>query len=136
MIKLNGMQHIGVYLTDARAAADWYEKNLGFKRLATFTTSGGNEVIFIRSDAVGTTYELVGQVPGTPGYDAVKDGKALIDHIAYTVDNVEAAYEQAKQDGLEIISEITNIPEFWDNGFRYFMVKGPCGEKVEFCKIL
>lgn len=136
MIKINAMDHIGLFIADARAAAKWYVENLGFKQIGAFTPPDGADVVFVRSEAAGVTYELIGLSKDMPAYAAIADGKAKVDHIAYSVDSVEDTFELAKKLGMDITDPITNIPEFWDNGFRYFKVRGPGGEIVELCKIL
>ncbi len=132
MIKTNDLMHIGVYMADPVKAADWYVKNMGFKQIGDFTLGSGHRAVFVRSDATGVTYELVGQPKGSDAYNGFLKGPADIAHIAYTVDDVDAAFAQAKKEGLEIIEGIVELPEFWERGYRYFMVKAATGETVEF----
>ena len=136
MIKITSMQHIGVFMADPVKAADWYGKNMGFKIVGDFTTASGHRAIFVHSDAVGITYELVGQPKGSPEYHSFLTGPADIAHVAYEVEDIETAFAQAKRDGLDILEGIIDIPEFWKNGFRYFMTRAATGECVEFCKLL
>ncbi len=136
MIKTTELQHIGIYMTDPAAAADWYVKNMGFQIIGDFTIAANSvRAVFIRSQALGVTYELVGQPKGTPLYDELRKNSS-VDHIAYTVEDVDAAFAQAKAENLDITEGIVEIPEFWEKGFRYFKVRTPTGESVEFCRIL
>jgi len=51
--------------------------------------------------------------------------------------DINRAYAEIKSAGLEILEE--NAPvflPFWEHGVKYFTVRGPDGEKVEFNQIL
>lgn len=132
MIKTTKLDHIGVYLADPVKDADWYVKYLGFKITGDFTLPSGHRAIFIVNDAANVTYELVGQPEGSPEYAKFKNGPADIAHVAFAVADVDEAFKQAKADGLDITEGIVDLPEFWSKGYRYFMVKTPTGEIVEF----
>lgn len=132
MAMQNRLQHIGIIVSDAEAAAAWYQEKMGFVYEAAFAT-WDVKVVFVHAPDDGTTLELIqklqtaGEQPPVSGY---------VDHVAYACDNIENAFAEAKADGLEILEGITDIPEFWDNGVRFFMVKAAGGEKIEFCKVL
>ena len=132
MIKTISMMHIGVFMTDPEKAAAWYSTHMDFKVVGDFTTAGGHRAIFITSDSTGVTYELVGQPRGSELYASLLGGPADIAHIAYEVEDVEAAFAQAQAEGLDIDRGITDLPSFWANGYRYFMVRTATGEIVEF----
>lgn len=134
MIKTTGLDHIGVYLADPVKSADWYVKNMGFRITGDFTLKSGHHAIFIRDDASGVTYELVGQPEGSPDYQRFLTGPSDVAHVAYGVADIEAAFKQAKDEDMEITEGIVELPEFWERGYKYFMVKTPTGEIVEFGK--
>ena len=52
------------------------------------------------------------------------------------MEDLEKEFEEAKACGMEIIEGIEQVPEFWENGFAYFLVYSPGGEKVEYCRVL
>ncbi len=136
MIATAGLQHIGLFVANARRSADWYVNAMGFREIGRFATRIGQDVIFVRSDALGVTYELVQQPAGSEAAAEFANNPGRVDHLAFLVDDIEAAFRQAKQDGEHIIEGIVDIPEFWDNGFRYFLVRAAGGERVEFCTVL
>ena len=71
---------------------------------------------------------------GVPTNAVGKPG--AIDHIALDTTDIEAAFAAAKEAGLTMLDdEIHGLP-FWANGVKFFTVKGPNGEKVEFCQKL
>jgi uncharacterized glyoxalase superfamily protein PhnB len=51
------IEHIGFVIADPGAAADWYEKNLGFTILRK---AENNSVAFIREPESGLIFELIG----------------------------------------------------------------------------
>jgi lactoylglutathione lyase len=59
-----------------------------------------------------------------------------IDHFAIDVEDVDYAFEALKQAGFEIIEKEPTFLAFWKNGTRFFNVKGPNGEIIEFNQIL
>lgn len=136
MIETAALQHVGVFVANARKAADWYIDAMGFKEIGHFRTGGGQDVVFVRSDALGLTYELVQQPAGTAAAEEFANGPGRVDHLAFVVNDIESAFEEAKRRGEEIIEGIVDIPEFWERGFRYFLVKAAGGERVEFCTVL
>ena len=72
--------------------------------------------------------QLVGAAVEDP--DTWKTGK--IDHIALDVENVQDAFMEARSKGYEMVDYgIQELPLF-AHGCRYFSIKGPSGEKIEF----
>jgi methylmalonyl-CoA/ethylmalonyl-CoA epimerase len=137
MIATTGMAHIGLFVADAKATAKWYIDTLGFKETGSFKTASGHRAVFIASDAMGGfTYEVVQQPDGSAAAKEFATGPGRVDHVAFFVKDVEKAFADAKNMGAEIVEGIVDLPEFWANGYRYFVIKGEGGEKVEFGKIL
>ena len=64
-------------------------------------------------------------------------GDGHIDHFALNVIDIDAAYEEIKNAGFEIIEEKAPVfLPFWEHGVRFFTVRGPDGEKIEFSQML
>ena len=136
MIAITGTDHIGLYVADARKAANWYIGNLGFKEVGAFKLPAGHSIIFVRSETAGITYEMVQQPAGSPAAAEFATKPGRVDHIAFSVADVEKAFSDAKKAGAEVIEGIVHLPELWKNGYRYFMIKGAGGETVEFGQVL
>lgn len=120
---LTGVQHIGVPTNDLEKTVAFYE-TIGFQPVLEIVNEAANErVTFLQlKNLVIETYENHAAV-GKPG---------AIDHIALDTTDIEAA----KEAGLTMLDdEIHGLP-FWANGVKFFTVKGPNGEKVEFCQKL
>lgn len=135
MIAIKELQHIGILVPDAQEAAKWYIEKAGFYKKAEFNT-GGNRVIFVYHAASRVLCELIQRPEGTEEAEEIKKNGGKIDHIAYSVEDIGAEFEKAVKDGMNILEGIVDIPEFWDRGFRYFLVRSKSGEKVEYCKVL
>ena len=69
--------------------------------------------------------------------EIAKRADGHIDHVALNVLDIDQAYAEIKAAGLEILED--NAPvylPFWEHGVKYFTVRGPDGEKIEFNQIL
>jgi catechol 2,3-dioxygenase-like lactoylglutathione lyase family enzyme len=136
MLNLKNLQHIGVCVADASKNAQWYIDALGFVKMGEFHTDDGFKAVFVKSEKTGAMYEFYQHPEGSAGAAEMDIRKGVLDHIAYEVDDLEGEYKKAVEEGLEVLQGLTDIPSFWDNGFRYFIVKSPAGDKVEICKVL
>lgn len=78
--------------------------------------------------------ELIGLVgAAVEDTDTWKNGK--IDHIALEVENVQDAFMEARSKGYQLIDfGVKELPLF-DHGCRFFAIKGPNGEKIEFNQV-
>ena len=120
-----GLQHVGLPTLDMDATVKFYGL-LGF-HIAHTKMNKGNKVNFLRKgNFTIESYEDKG---------AIKHDGA-IQHIALDCENIEKAWEYVKTLGVKFIDkEIMELP-FWEKGIRYFNIKGPNEEVVEFCQIV
>ena len=122
---VKGLQHLGLPTKDMEATIAFYKK-IGFE-IALDTENQGDRVVFLeQGNIVIETYESA-EV-------AMKHG--AIDHVCIDVDDIEAVYALAKEEGLDIIDDGIQFLPFWANGVKFFNVLGPNHEKVEFGQIL
>lgn len=123
---LTGLQHIGLPVKDYESSRQFYE-TLGFKNIyETFQPNGGKVGFFRLGNLEMEIYEA----------DSIADKDGSIDHIALDCLDIDKAFSEAQAKGLPIVSNgIEDLP-YWKNGIRFFHVKGPSGEKVEFCQKL
>ena len=123
MIKNRELDHIGLASVDVEADAKWYQDVLGFEVIGHF-----GPCYFIQNGT--TVYEMY---PGK--LDPAVVGK--IDHIAYKSTDIDADYNYCVEQGYEICTKgIEEISRFWENGIRYFKIKSPGGEQIEFVQKL
>ena len=124
MLKGRSLDHIGIASVDVEADVQYYVDVLGFRVIGRF-----GKCCFIQNG--GTIYEIFSR----PEQPEAAIGK--IDHIAYTSRDIEADYAYAVRQGYEITTQgIEAIDRFWENGIRYFKIRTPGGEEIEFNQIL
>lgn len=128
------MQHIGILVPDVEKAAQWYIEQSGFTKKAEFM-SGGSKVIFVVSKTSHVMCELIQRPDGSEEAKEVERMGGHVDHIAYEVEDIEKEFEKAQKNHLDVIEGIVQVPEFWENGFEYFLVHAATGEKVEYCRV-
>lgn len=117
------VNHVGIIVEDAEKAAKFYSKQLG----SVITRRHRNErlnIVFVKSG--DTVLELIQYLQGA---ENVKTGS--VDHVAFTVPNMEEAVEKLKAEGVSLISE---VPRPFEKD-RVFFFKGLNGEKLEFVEI-
>lgn len=121
---ITGIQHIGIPTKKYERTVSFYE-SLGFAFINCEINNGGRIAFLKLQNCVLEIYEE----------KEVHDFAGAIDHFALDVTNIDAVFNMAKSRGLNISdSEIRELP-FWENGIRYFLVKGPNNEMIEFCQI-
>jgi len=120
--KITGLAHIGVFVKDMQKSLDFY-KRLGFN--LDKEEDIGIKLAFI---SAGTCLIELVEKP-----DARENG--VVDHVAMEVDNLEAAIENAKANGIEIdASTISEVPIL--GGVKNVFFDGPDGERLEFFEYL
>ena len=120
---LKGVQHLGVPTNDLERTIRFYER-LGFEvALRTLNEKTDEKVAFLRhGNLMIETYE---------NHQAtMKDG--AIDHIAIDVTDIEKCYEIANELRLDVLDDGIQFLPFWETGVKFFTVRGPNNEKVEF----
>lgn len=132
---VQGFQHLGLPVTDIARSRAFYER-LGFRAVfeTTLPVEGGviQVAMLDLSGFVLELYQLVGA--DLAGIAARGDGH--VDHLALNVADIEQAWEAARAAGLTPLEDAPVFLPFWDKGCKYFTVRGPDGEKVEFNQIL
>jgi lactoylglutathione lyase len=133
---LQGLQHVGIPVTDLERSKAFYTQ-LGFAEVMRTDLPRASEPVRVAMmQHENLTLELYQS--GQEERQAIArrtDGH--IDHIALDVMDIEQAYSEICAAGLEVLEEAAPVfLPFWDRGVRYFTVRGPDGEKVEFNQIL
>ncbi|MEG1290378.1 MAG: VOC family protein [Anaerovoracaceae bacterium] len=127
-----GLQHIGIPVSDLKTSIDFYER-LGFacvmyRELKEETNTV--KVSMMKHDNI--IIELYQSKLSKPNF-LNKDG--FIDHIAFNVRNFDDIYQEIIHKGFKAI-EGPKLLDFWEKGCRYFTIRGPEGEKIEFNEIV
>lgn len=119
-----GIQHVGIPTNNLEETITFYE-GLGFA-VINRENNAGELVAFLQlHNLVIETYQN--------GKAALCDG--AVDHIAIDVTDLDKAYDAVKAAGYAIAEERQALP-FWENGVRFFKIRGPAGEMLELCQRL
>ena len=120
-----GIQHVGIPTKDMDATKKFYE-DLGFEA-AFETVNDEARVCFLKM------YNLVMEVYESE--DAA--GKiGAIEHVAIDVTDIEQVYKDICDKNMNTLQDEIHFLPFWDNGVRFFTIKGPNEEKIEFSQFL
>ncbi len=111
--------HVCLAVTDADRSVEWYESNLGFEYAWEFTM-GDTRHVYIADE---NGFEL--QLSDTDGETSLEPGTAW-DHLAISVDDVEAAVERINHHGLEKAPFVVEPA-----GARVAFIEDPDGHLIE-----
>ena len=120
-----GVAHIGLPTNDIEKTIEFYE-SLGFEViLKTYNEKAKEKVAFLQiQNYCIETFEN--------GQAAMTDG--AYQHVALDVEDIEAMFQKICNNGFDVITDgIEELP-FWENGVKFFMIKGPNAERIEFCQ--
>ncbi|MGZ9222645.1 MAG: VOC family protein [Anaerolineales bacterium] len=133
---LQGLQHIGIPVTDLDRSKAFYTQ-LGFVEVMRTDLPGASEAIrvaMMRHEEL--TLELY-QLDQEERQAISKRTDGHIDHLALDVRDIEQAFVEIRAAGLEVLEDAAPVYlPFWERGVKYFTIRGPDGEKIEFNQIL
>ena len=131
----HGLQHIGIPVTNLERSRNFYGR-LGFTQAmsAGFLEDGepGQCLMMQRGGALVELYQL----PPSALAEIRARSDGHVDHIAFDVRDVQAAFAELKALGFETIEPQPVFLHFWEHGCWYFAIRGPDGEKLEFNEIV
>ena len=132
---IHKVQHIGIPAHDLEVSIPFYER-LGFENVmeSPFEFDGGyGTCVMMKNHEV--IIELY-QMPDKQLAEIKQRKNGHVDHFAIDVSDVDLAFDTLKKAGFEILESTPTFLPFWKNGTRFFNVKGPSGETIEFNQIL
>jgi catechol 2,3-dioxygenase-like lactoylglutathione lyase family enzyme len=134
-INIAAIQHIGIPVTNIQNSEAFYMR-LGFANVmkAGFGPENGRGtcIMMKRGDMIIELYQL----PEKDLAEIRSRKNGHIDHVAFDVPDIDAAYTTLKEAGLNPIEPEPVFLNFWDKGCKYFNITGPDGERLEFNQIL
>jgi catechol 2,3-dioxygenase-like lactoylglutathione lyase family enzyme len=134
-LKINGLQHIGIPVTDLKKSEFFYE-GLGFKNVMSTHFEINAEKGFVSMMQLGKIIIEIYQMPPAE-LEAVKLRKdGHVDHIAFDVDDIDTTFQTLKENGYKVLEPSPVFLNFWTKGCKYFNIEGPDGERLEFNQIL
>lgn len=124
---VTGIQHVGIPTTDITKTVSFYQ-SLGFDLAFSVSDEEGNlNVAFLKlKNLIIETYQ--------EGTELSQTGS--INHIAIDVNDVKKVFRKINEKDYEILDEKINFLPFWENGVRFFTIKGPNNEQIEFSEML
>ena len=125
------IDHVGVSVSNLNRSIDFYGKNFGFscERVIELPDRNGKVALLRRAGFTIEMFEFADALPlpddrKTPTADLRTIG---VKHFALQVDDILAASDFLKRNGVEFISEVT----VGVRGLRRFFVKDPDGIGIE-----
>jgi catechol 2,3-dioxygenase-like lactoylglutathione lyase family enzyme len=121
-----GFQHIGIPVVDLEASISFYSK-LGFTLIHRTQTNDSIsvQVAFLKLDSFMIEIYQIKKTAMTSG---------AIDHFAMNVVNIDRLFDDLQEKSFQILDHSIQDLPFWENGIRYFRIKGPNAEIIEFCE--
>ncbi len=128
---LRGWAHLGIPVLDLEQTTDFY-KQFGFRlRLEAALPERGGVIPIRMLDKDGFVLELYRPLDeDLSAIHARSDG--YIDHIALDVLSIDKVFRELCTAGFAPLENAPVPLPFWERGVKYFNVRGPNGEKVEF----
>ena len=128
---LLGWDHLAVRTKDINKSMAFYAE-LGFAMTGNgYLDTPDGRLLIAFMTLKGFTLELiqlVGAAVNDP--DTWKTGK--IDHISLDVKNAQDAFMEVRSRGYDVVDfGVKELPLF-DHGCKFFVIKGPDGERIEF----
>lgn len=104
--------HIHLKVPDTAAAANWYEKNFGGRRI----TEAPDRIMY-----GSTRFMFIKEANPKPSSGSV------IDHVSFSVANVDAKMKELQAAGVKVVTPAHNVPGFFKSAF----VEDPWGTRIE-----
>jgi catechol 2,3-dioxygenase-like lactoylglutathione lyase family enzyme len=128
---LGGWSHLGIPVTDINRSIQFYNQ-FGFRIMmeAAVPVGDGREVKITIVEKGGLYlefYQLLDEA--LPEIRSRKDGH--VDHVAMNVKDIDKAFSELQNAGICPLEVAPVFMPCWENGVRYFMFRGPDGEKIE-----
>jgi lactoylglutathione lyase len=118
------IEHVGVMVSDLETSIDFYQNTLGFTLLDKFAANDPTVTLAFLGD--GETGQIFVELVAGKKISFPDEGK--VNHIAFTVDNIEEEVERLKR--LHITFNTEEIITL-RNGSQCIFFKGPDRESLE-----
>ena len=127
-MKVSGINHVSINTRDLRASADFYGRILGWRQAETVPFDGFSLVYFeIPGGGRLELFDYGGRNP-----QATRDECEVgLRHVAFTVDDVDAAEANLRAHAVAITLPSTDLPSLHA---RVMLFLDPNGVTLEFCQ--
>jgi len=138
--------HLHLFSEDPVSAGEWYMKHFGATRRGNPSTPPSREVRYFRGNPVGPSMSLMMDNVNMIIYPIAyshhnypahwKNGQSsmsptkgrVVDHVGFSVDNLEQAINRLRQDGVKVTQEIKSVA---GGKIKYAFVEGPDQMNIE-----
>lgn len=121
---IHKLEHVGIMVKDIEASIRFYSEVLGLRMAGREKLDDGVELAFLSyPDSDNVQVELI-----SGGHEDIP-AKGKVDHLAFTVSDIEAEVERLRLLGVRLIDE---TPRTVLNGIKIAFFYGPDGERLEF----
>ena len=128
---ISGLQHIGIPVSNLEETITFYE-SLGFKiDLKTEIEEDGDKIQVAFMGNNNLVLEFY-QQEGEDLNEVLRRKDGHIDHIALDVKDVKEAYSELEKMNYNLIDDELQFIPFFEKGVKYFRIKGPDDEIIEF----
>jgi len=127
-MKIKGIEHVSINVSDMEATIAFYGGVLGFERLQTVPEKGFDIAYFRLPD--GRRLEFF-DYKGASASPAGEESDAGLRHLAFEVEGVADAERELRSKGVRITLPTTELPEL---GVRVLLFLDPNGVTLEFCE--
>lgn len=117
------LHHVALVVQNLKSSVDWYCDFLDFKHQYDFALPGAQVSMIVRGDARLELYQVDGAVPVAPERLEVKTILKVggINHMAFVVDDLDAAVADMAAKGVEIAIPPSDVPN--DSGDRFAFIR-------------
>lgn len=120
---INKLEHIGIMVKDMDVSIRFYSEVLGLHLVGREKLDDGVELGFLSyPDSENIQVELISR-----GHDDIP-AKGKVDHLAFTVSDIEEEVERLRRLGVRLIDE---TPKTILDGIKIAFFYGPDGERLE-----
>jgi lactoylglutathione lyase len=120
-----GIGHVGISVKDKQVSKKFYTEVLGFE-VAWEYHSDTKDLLFLKNG--NCVIELL------QTDEPLEDGQ--LNHLSILVDDVDRAYAELKEKGVQFETDIKLDAYLYPNGERYAMFRGPDNERLQIEQIL
>ena len=129
--RLSSLHHVGIVVRDLEESASWYERHLGFERAYDYAFPGARVMFIARGDIRLELFQTEGAVPMASERERAETNLKIggINHLAITVDDLDATLEDLKAKGVDLVSPPRDVPD--GQGDRFAFIRDNEGMLIE-----
>ena len=121
---LDGLSHVGIRAIEITPSENFYEQ-LGFKEILKDRVPLGDVEIELSTWSYGDFKLEFVKFHGSDPQEVLPRDDGLIDHIAFQVKDIHQAFDSLRSSDVSILEYKPITLPIFENGIKYFNVRGP-----------